>query len=80
MISISEPQLELFMSLFRRTDVYAFIKNKIQMKNKLLQSGNRELIEDSWRDSYWGWGPNKDGENYLGKLWMEVGEEFKKEA
>ena len=46
------------------------------VKKKLLESGDKELIEDSWRDSYWGWGPNKDGENHLGKLWMEVRDEF----
>jgi len=39
---------------------------------KLLETGSRELIEDSWRDSFWGWGPNKDGENALGKLWMKI--------
>ena len=42
------------------------------VKKKLLESGDRELIEDSWRDSFWGWGSNKDGANHLGKLWMEV--------
>ena len=42
------------------------------VKKKLLQSGDRELIEDSWRDNFWGWGPDKDGANHLGKLWMEV--------
>lgn len=42
---------------------------------KLLETGNRKLIEDSWRDSYWGWGPDKKGQNVLGKLWMEVREE-----
>ncbi len=47
------------------------------VKKKLLESGNRELIEDSWRDPFWGWGPNKDGENHLGKLWMEVREEYR---
>jgi len=47
---------------------------------KLLKSGNRELIEDSWRDPYWGWGPNKDGENHLGKLWMELRDELKNSA
>jgi len=47
------------------------------VKKKLLESGDKELIEDSWRDSYWGWGPNKDGENHLGKLWMEVRDEFR---
>ena len=44
---------------------------------KLIESGDRELIEDSWRDDFWGWGPNKDGANHLGKLWMEVREEVK---
>ena len=44
---------------------------------KLLESGERELIEDSWRDSFWGWGPNRDGQNVLGKLWMEIRSELK---
>ncbi|MEI8339740.1 MAG: NADAR family protein [bacterium] len=46
------------------------------VKKKLLQSVGKELIEDSWCDPFWGWGPNKDGENHLGKLWMEIREEF----
>lgn len=45
---------------------------------KLLNTGNRELVENSWRDSFWGWGPHKDGQNMLGKLWMEVREEIRK--
>lgn len=39
---------------------------------KLRDSTDRELIEDSWRDAFWGWGENRDGANNLGKLWMEV--------
>lgn len=42
------------------------------VRRKLLATGDRELIEDSWRDDYWGWGPNKDGQNMLGKLWMQI--------
>lgn len=42
------------------------------VSRKLLATGNRELIEDSWRDDFWGWGPNRDGQNMLGKLWMEI--------
>lgn len=42
------------------------------VRRKLLETGNRELVEDSWRDDFWGWGPNKDGENVMGKLWMEI--------
>lgn len=42
------------------------------VRRKLLQTGDRELIEDSWRDDFWGWGPNRDGQNMLGKMWMEI--------
>jgi len=42
------------------------------VRRKLLATGDRELVENSWRDSFWGWGPNRDGQNMLGKLWMEV--------
>lgn len=42
------------------------------VRRKLLATGDRELIEDSWRDDFWGWGPNRDGKNMLGRLWMEV--------
>lgn len=47
------------------------------VRRKLLQTGDRELIENSWRDPYWGWGPNRDGQNMLGKLWMEVRAELR---
>lgn len=42
------------------------------VRRKLLQSTGRQLIENSWRDGFWGWGPNHDGRNELGKLWMEI--------
>jgi ribA/ribD-fused uncharacterized protein len=42
------------------------------VKKKLIQTGSRELIENSWRDSFWGWGEKRDGVNMLGSLWMEI--------
>jgi predicted NAD-dependent protein-ADP-ribosyltransferase YbiA (DUF1768 family) len=42
------------------------------VRRKLLETGARILVEDSWRDDFWGWGPNKDGQNVLGRLWMEI--------
>lgn len=44
---------------------------------KLMASGDREIIEDSWRDDYWGWGPNKDGKNRLGNIWMKVRDKYR---
>jgi ribA/ribD-fused uncharacterized protein len=47
------------------------------VRRKLLATGNRELIENSWRDDFWGWGPNRNGKNMLGRLWMQVREELR---
>jgi len=47
------------------------------VRRKLLATGNRELVENSWRDDFWGWGPNRDGQNMLGKLWMEIRAELR---
>lgn len=50
------------------------------VRRKLLATGDRELVENSWRDDFWGWGPNRDGQNMLGKLWMQVRQELRAEA
>lgn len=67
-----EAKLSIMKDILR-----AKVEQHPYVKKKLLESGDKELIEDSWRDAYWGWGPNKDGENHLGKLWMEVRGEFR---
>lgn len=45
------------------------------VSRKLDATDNRELVENSWRDDFWGWGPNRDGKNMLGKLWVKVRDE-----
>ena len=50
------------------------------VRRKLLATGDREIVEDSWRDGYWGWGVNKDGLNMLGKLWMEIRNELRNKS
>ncbi len=47
------------------------------VKRKLLQTGDRPMVEDSPVDSFWGWGPDKKGRNELGKVWMKLREEIK---
>jgi len=47
------------------------------IQKKLLQTGDREIIEDSPKDSFWGWGPHKDGNNHLGKIWMKLRSEMR---
>jgi len=42
------------------------------VRKKLLETGDLEIVEDSTKDAFWGWGPNKDGRNELGKIWMQL--------
>ena len=37
----------------------------------LLATGEREIIEDS-DNALWGWGPDRNGMNALGRLWMHI--------
>ena len=53
------------------------IEQNPYVKKKLLQTGDYRIVEDSPKDSYWGWGPNRDGENHLGELWMKLRKELR---
>jgi ribA/ribD-fused uncharacterized protein len=43
-----------------------------ELTKLLKDTGSRELIEASPKDSYWGYGRDKKGQNMLGKLLMEI--------
>jgi ribA/ribD-fused uncharacterized protein len=47
------------------------------IQKKLLQTKGKKLVEDSPDDDFWGWGPDKDGKNMLGKIWMELRDDLK---
>lgn len=49
------------------------------VKRKLLQTKDYEICEDSPKDSFWGIGPNRNGQNQLGKIWMKLRDELKRE-
>lgn len=50
------------------------------LKELLLGTDGRLLIENSPFDSYWGCGPDGDGKNRLGVLLMEVREELRQQS
>ena len=54
------------------------IKQYSMIHKKLTETGDREIIEASPIDSFWGWGPDKNGENNLGKIWMKLRAEILK--
>ena len=53
------------------------IEQNSYVKKKLLQTGDYMIVEDSPKDDFWGWGPNRNGQNNLGKLWMKLRRELK---
>lgn len=61
---------------FRTTIMEAILRAKASqheyVRRKLLETGCREIVEDSWRDDFWGWGPGRQGRNMLGILWMKI--------
>ena len=47
------------------------------IKKKLLETKDYKICEDSPKDAFWGIGPNRDGRNELGKIWMKLRDELK---
>lgn len=42
------------------------------VQERLLATGNRQIIENSPWDTFWGAGPEGKDQNNLGKLWMQL--------
>ena len=42
------------------------------VRDALTRTGTRTIIENSPVDSFWGAGPNGNGQNMIGKLWMKI--------
>ncbi len=70
----SKVKVEIMKELLRLK-----IEQNPYVKKKLLQTKDYLIIEDSPKDSFWEWGPKRNGENQLGKLWMKIREEIRKE-
>ena len=57
--------------------VYLKLLQNPYVKKKLLQTEDLLLVEDSPKDSFWGWGPDREGRNELGKIWMKLRQELR---
>ena len=68
----NEVKLEIMEELLRLK-----VEQNPYVKKKLLQTENYLIVEDSPKDSYWGWGEDRQGENHLGKLWMKLRNEIR---
>ncbi|MBR1807545.1 MAG: NADAR family protein [Selenomonadaceae bacterium] len=52
--------------------VYLKFKANPDIREKLLSTGDEEIIEETVRENYWGCGPNRDGQNVFGKILCKV--------
>lgn len=67
-----EIKLQVMEELLR-----AKLEQNPYVKKKLLETKDYMIVEDSPKDSFWGWGKNRDGDNNLGKLWMKLRAEIR---
>ncbi len=60
--------------------MYDICKAKLEqnpyVKEKLLQTMDELIVEDSPKDPFWGWGADRQGRNELGKVWMKLRKEL----
>ncbi|MGH7237448.1 MAG: NADAR family protein [Candidatus Saccharimonadales bacterium] len=52
------------------------LKQNPYVKQKLLETLDYEIIEDSPKDDFWGCGADRKGRNELGKIWMRLRDEI----
>lgn len=68
-----EVKLTIMEELLRKK-----LQQNLYVKQKLLQTKDYIIVEDSPKDNFWGWGKDRTGENHLGKLWMKLRDELLK--
>ena len=49
-----------------------------EAQEALRESGDKEIVEDSPTDYFWGAGSDGSGQNMLGKIWMKIRDETRK--
>jgi ribA/ribD-fused uncharacterized protein len=59
--------------------VYIKCKTWPEVSKKLLETGDRKLVEDSQYDYFWGCGRDRRGENVYGKVLMNVRDKLRSE-
>lgn len=67
---------EIKFSVMLETLYYKVTQNR-DVYQKLMETGDEEIIETSPIDPIWGWGEDKKGQNLLGKAWVIIREKIK---
>jgi ribA/ribD-fused uncharacterized protein len=46
------------------------------IRDMLLSTGNKTIVEINDKDEFWGWGKSHEAQNQLGKIWMKLRDEL----
>ena len=49
------------------------------IRETLISSGTKLIVEMNDNDPFWGWGSDHNGENHLGKIWMDLRDQIDNE-
>lgn len=63
--------LKIKRDVMRRADAAKYLQHP-DLATRLLACGNALIVEDSPHDAFWGWGKDERGENWAGRILMEV--------
>lgn len=74
---VIRPDWNTWKLMAMRKALFAKFTQHEDLRKQLLATGDCQLHENSWRDAYWGLGPNKDGLSMLGKMLMALREELR---
>ena len=70
---------EVKRDVMRRADREKFAQHP-ELATRLLACGDAEIVEDSLHDAFWGIGADSSGENWAGRIIMEVRDALRAEA
>jgi ribA/ribD-fused uncharacterized protein len=74
------PDWAKLKSVYMTRAVYTKFCTYPELKEKLLETGDQKLVENSMYDYYWGCGRDRRGENTYGKVLMNVREKLREQA
>jgi ribA/ribD-fused uncharacterized protein len=55
----------------------AKLEQHVDVRAALLETGGADIRKNHPEDDYWGTGSDGDGQNVMGKIWMELRDELK---
>ncbi len=67
------------LDIMRRADRAKFTQHD-RLTSLLLDTGDAELVEDSPFEAFWGTGPDGQGENWAGRILMEIRADLRSQA